>query len=109
MPDDTRFLVALITAGSSLLVALVSALLSFAFSRKNHRDLELLRDEIDQKKQERDALRDYQYEARKRLYHECGPLLLQLLELSESAWRRIRALARTASQGNLGPAHKSWL
>ena len=48
---------------------------------------------------------DYEYEARKRLYHECEPLIFELLEYSENAGARIRGLARTARQGNL----PSWL
>jgi hypothetical protein len=44
---------------------------------------------------------DYEYEARKRLYHECEPLIFELLEFSENAADRIRSLARTARQGNL--------
>jgi hypothetical protein len=48
--------------------------------------------------------RDYDYEARKRLYSEVQPLLFQLRELSESAYRWVISLARTARQGQL-----SWL
>jgi hypothetical protein len=44
---------------------------------------------------------DYEYEARKRLYHDCEPLVFELLEFSEHAIDRIRGLARTARQGNL--------
>lgn len=61
------------------------------------------------KRRERDARRDYEYEARKRLYAECGPVLLQLHEAADSALRRIAGLARTARQGHLGPDLPSWL
>lgn len=44
---------------------------------------------------------DYEYEARKRLYHECEPLIFELLEFAENAADRIRGLARTARQGDL--------
>jgi hypothetical protein len=44
---------------------------------------------------------DYEYEARKRLYHECEPLVFELLEFAENAGDRIRGLARTARQGDL--------
>jgi hypothetical protein len=107
--DDVRNLVTIITAGISFLVAILTAVLSYVFNRKSQHDLEKLRAELEEKRRERDALRDYEYEARKRLYHECGPLLLQLVELSESALRRIQGLARTARQGNLGPVRPSWL
>jgi hypothetical protein len=107
--DDVRNLVTIITAAISFLIAILTAVLSYVFNRKSQQELETLRAELEEKRRERDALRDYEYEARKRLYHECGPLLLQLMELSESALRRIQGLARTARQGNLGPARPSWL
>ena len=44
---------------------------------------------------------DYEYEARKRLYHECEPLIFELLEFAENAADRIRGLARTARQHDL--------
>ncbi len=50
---------------------------------------------------DRDARRDYEYEARKRLYQEYEPLLFQLVELSEYSLHRINSLARTARQGDL--------
>jgi hypothetical protein len=55
------------------------------------------------KKSEQDSRRSYEYEARKRLYQECEPILFQFVELSDSALVRIRALAKNAKQGNLGP------
>ena len=60
------------------------------------------------KKAEKDARRDYEYEAKKRLYQECEPILFELSELSESALRRIYALAKNAKEGNLGP-ERYWL
>lgn len=76
---------------------------------KNREGLEETKDQIDQRKSERDALRDYQYDARKRLYLECGPLLFQLLELSEGGLGRIKSLARTASDGKLEKGSDNWL
>jgi hypothetical protein len=64
---------------------------------------------MEERRRERDARRDYEYEARKRLYSECGPLLLQLVELSESAYRRVASLARTAAQGDLPADGRGWL
>ncbi|HEX8695026.1 MAG TPA: hypothetical protein VF746_21625 [Longimicrobium sp.] len=61
-------------------------------------------------KSEQDARRDYEYEARKRLYKECEPLLFRLAEASESAFHRVYSLARTARLGHLGPpGGPSWL
>ncbi|HVG31664.1 MAG TPA: hypothetical protein VM911_01230 [Pyrinomonadaceae bacterium] len=59
---------------------------------------------------ENKARRDYEYEARKRLYEQCEPLLFQLVELSENALHRIYSLARTARHGNLSiRPNEGWL
>ena len=56
------------------------------------------------------ARRDYEYEARKRLYTEVEPLLFQLHESLEEAHYRVRSLARTSRSGNLGsPPASNWL
>jgi hypothetical protein len=107
--DDVRNLITVITALVSFLVAILTAVLSYVFNRKSQHDLEKLRAELEEKRRERDAVRDYEYEARKRLYHECGPLLLQLVERADSALRSVRGLARSARQGHLGPVEKTWL
>lgn len=101
---DVKILVALISAIASLIVALFT----YFATRSNQRDVEKLKAKLSEAKAERDALRDYEYEARKRLYHECGPLMFQLLEQAEGVINRVRNLARTASQGNLEPG-RSWL
>ena len=67
-------------------------------------DLELLKGRLREVEAERGARRDYEYEARKRLYSELQPLLFQLRELSEGAYRWVTTLARTARRGQL-----SWL
>jgi hypothetical protein len=82
-------------------------------TKKNSQDLEAFKTkltaDIAEKQAEKNARRDYLYEARKRLYQQYEPLLFQLVELSESALVRIYALARTAKLGNLGPDHSGWL
>ncbi|MCX6630893.1 MAG: hypothetical protein NTW28_25035 [Candidatus Solibacter sp.] len=102
---DVKLWTALVAAVVSLVVAIVTHL----SSRSNQKAIEGLRDRYAESKAERDARRDYQYEARKRLYHECGPILFQLAELSEAAFYRITGLAQTASQGNLEPGRHSFL
>src|SRR5262245_54437043 len=101
---EIKFWTALVAAGAALVVALITHL----STRSNQHAIEELRDRYAESKAERDARRDYQYEARKRLYHECGPLVFQLAELSEAAFYRITGLAQTASQGNLGPGRRSF-
>ncbi len=101
---NIEVIVALITAGASLVVA-VFGLIS---GRKNERDLEALRTKLAESQAEKNARRDYEYEARKRLYHEFEPLLFQFVDLAESAQRRIGSIARTARQGHLQP-DQGWL
>lgn len=71
------------------------------------KDLEAYRDVLTEKQAERAARREYQYEARKRLYQQYEPLLFQLVECCENARGRIYSLARTARQGHLGQT--GWL
>jgi hypothetical protein len=94
-------LVALIAAISSVIVSILSALLA----KKNERSLEEFKAELQSKQSEENARRDYEYEAKKRLYHEYEPLLFQFHELAESALTRIKALARDARNGKLGKPH----
>jgi hypothetical protein len=68
---------------------------------QNQQELEFLRVRLGEQGKDRDARRDYQYEAHKRLYTECEPLLFQLAELAEHAYYRIYSLARTARLGSL--------
>jgi hypothetical protein len=101
--------VALIAAGGSLLVALAGAGFSYVTKRRSDVELARLQDALDEARAERDAQRDYTYEARKRLYAELQPLLFQLVELCESAYNRMLGLALAARQGHLGLGKGSWL
>lgn len=76
---------------------------------KNSETLTRLNATLAEHKSEQDARRDYDYEARKRLYKECEPLLFRLAEASESALHRIYSLARTARKGDFGPRRNNWL
>lgn len=88
-------------------VALIIALWNYFSGRKTQRDIEILKNELAQKKSENDARREYEFEARKKLYQEYEPLLFQLMEASENAMHRIQSLARTAKDENLD--ENSWL
>jgi hypothetical protein len=101
---DLKIVLALLSALVSLLVAIIS----YLSTRANQREVERLRADLNEKQAERNALRDYEYEARKRLYHECAPLIFQLLEQAEGVINRVGNLARTASQGKLEPG-RTWL
>jgi hypothetical protein len=98
----------IIIAIIALVSSVITATLTAIFNRKNDVRLKQLENELAIKRAEQDARRDYEYEARKRLYQECEPILFQFAELSESAVRRIYALARNAKDGNLGP-DRYWL
>lgn len=56
---------------------------------------------LEEWKAEQDARREYEYEARKRLYRELEPLIFLLVEHSENAYNHIRELANMARSGNL--------
>jgi hypothetical protein len=102
---EIKFWTALVAATASFVVAIFT----HVSSRNNQKEIEKLRARYADSNAERDARRDYQYEARKRLYHECGPIVFQLAELSEAAFYRIIGLAETASRGNLEPGPTSFL
>lgn len=85
-------------------------------TERHGRDVEILRAELKSQSEatlarlnsdlrhveaDRDARRDYEYEARKNIYEQCGPLLFQLHELSEDALFRIYSLARSARNGKI--------
>jgi len=113
----------LLTSCFALLSALYGALLSFVFAkklkglegrqaqalkeleadlaRKTQSELQRSQAALTEEHSKKQSRLDYEYEARKRLYHECEPLIFELLEFSEIAGNRIRSLARTARQGEL--------
>lgn len=119
MAVEAAVVSAFVAAGAALAVSVVSWLSSRSNQRtgiKNQvelqryqRDLIRLQAELNEKDAERNARRDYEYEALKRLYQECSPLLFQLSEQASSAYGRIRGIAESAAQGNLDPGANSWL
>lgn len=76
---------------------------------QHERDLEKMKSQFGEASAERNARRDYEYEARKKLYAEYEPLLFQLIEQSENAYYRVLSLARTAREGALTPDAGGWL
>jgi hypothetical protein len=97
---------------ASLVVAVIAMVTSFANSRKvasSNEKLAELTSKLRDEESKRDARRDYEYEALKRLYTECEPLLFQFFELAENAESRIRALARECRRGNLRQDGGGWL
>jgi hypothetical protein len=78
---DTTVLAALITS----FVSVLSSWTSYSQIR-----LERLRSKLAKQQAQQKAQLDYVYEARKRLYQECEPLLFQLIETSETALSQIK-------------------
>jgi hypothetical protein len=98
-----------------LVIAVLSALLARGAQRTLQRaqaeyatTLAGLQAALADRSAERSARRDYEYEARKRLYEAAEPLLFQLAERSEDLQGRITGLARSARNGNLEPG-PGWL
>jgi signal transduction histidine kinase len=85
---QSEILVALIAAIASLVVAIATAVLNYVTKRRSdtrlqtlehHSSVELARlnDRLTESRAERDAYRDYIYDAKKKLYTELQPLLFQ--------------------------------
>lgn len=102
---EIKMWVAVIAAVSALAVAVYNSIATFRAQRR----LEKLRADFAQQNAERDARRDYEYEARKRLYAECEPLLFDLYELAVGAMKRVHSLARAARDGNIRTDGTGWL
>jgi hypothetical protein len=84
------------------IIASVIAIISIILTKRSNVELEKIRSTMSRERDAEAALRDYQYEARKRLYLEFEPLLFLLIEQSDHAINRIYNIALTAKKGNLG-------
>lgn len=112
---DAKILAAVLAAIAAFLAAGIAAVASILGvvinqfgNRKTQVTVESLKGDLAERKSESDARRDYEYEARKRLYQECEPLLFQFYEASENALHRVYSLARSARGGVLS-GERSWL
>jgi hypothetical protein len=92
---STQTVAALTTALGGVVVAIIS----YMGKRRSDRKLAELNEQLDKSK----AQRDYEYEARKRLYMEFQPLMFQLVESCDNAYWRIHGLAGSAREGRLDP------
>jgi len=109
LATSTAVVTSIVAAAASICGALITAVLAQRIKRRNDEQLERLKAELTEAKAERDAARDYRYDAKKRLYTDLQPLLFQLSALCESAYLHTRGLARTARNGWLGTGPESWL
>jgi hypothetical protein len=113
---DDKLLAALVGGGASLVVALLGQIFNPVSQRRLEKQKAELQKEIEQVKggivdrsSAQAARREYEYDARKRLYSEIEPLFFQLYESVEECYFRILSLARTSRQGHLGIHEGSWV
>lgn len=97
---------AMIAAISSIIGVFLTGLIGYLNQEKlakiqalNQEHLALLQEKIDNRMQIENARREYEFEARKRLYQQCEPILFQLYELSDSALNRLEDLAEQIREG----------
>ncbi|MCK1384396.1 hypothetical protein [Bradyrhizobium sp. 21] len=107
---------ALIAGVTSLVVTLLTQFFNLFSGPRIERlrseltgQIESTRAELTDINSSRSARRDYEYDARKRLYAEIEPLLFQLFEMAEQSYFRVINLARSARLGALGTDETSWL
>ena len=103
---------ALVAAVASILVSGASFATAVWTSRRadrSQRDLEALKAHLSDTNDAAKAKRDYEYEARKRLYTELYPLAFQLHEASNATQNKIRNLALAARGGWLADGENNWL
>lgn len=98
---ETPILIALVSGLISLVVSSLTALFTYRTKIKES--------ELSDLNAERKARRDYEYEARKRLYEECEPLFFELYQLSIGGMKRVGSLARSARMGYLNNDSRGWL
>jgi hypothetical protein len=67
-----------LAAIGSIVVSLVNAYAAGRVNRETQRQITLLNDQVATAKGVRDAKRDYEYAARRRLYAECAPIVFQI-------------------------------
>lgn len=104
--------VAMIAAVASLAAAgwaIVDARLARAQGSRTEQELALFKSSLENQAAQDKARLDYEYEARKRLYTECEPLLFQLVEFSKGGIRHVQGLARSARNGDIRPDGSGWL
>ncbi len=108
-----------IAAGASIVVSAISLAMAAwtsvradAAQRQQDataQDLERLKSRLSEENDAAKAKRDYEYEARKRLYEQLYPLAYQLHESALHACNRIKNLALAARGGWLADGPDNWL
>ena len=86
---STDVVISVVAAATSLLAAVLSAILAYTTKVRADSRLAELQSRLSEDRESRNAQRDYEYEARKRLYSELQPVLFQLADRAERALARI--------------------
>jgi hypothetical protein len=107
---------AIVAAVASVGAAVLAAVVTVTTSRRTQQfEAELgeqkayLENRLADARAERDARRDYEYTAKKRLYEECEPCLFEASELALNGTYRIVSLARSAARKGIRPDGTGWL
>ena len=99
--DNSTIIIAII----SLIASSINSYLAYKFNKKKDTDIAKLQNDLAIIKDEKNARRDYEYEAKKRLYQKFEPLLFQFNELGENTLKRVKAFSREAHNQKL----EDWL
>jgi hypothetical protein len=94
------------------LAALLSAVYSVRLTTRTNREVELLKADLARDAAADKSRRDYEYEARKRIYAECEPLIIRLAESCDYAAARIISLTDERRWGELRATrdpHSYWM
>lgn len=89
-----QVIAAMVTA-SAAFIATVAAVYTSRASLKTARELEIVKSQLERDSAEENARRAYQYEAKRRIYAECEPLVLKLAQSCDYTAQRIISLTDT--------------
>jgi hypothetical protein len=97
-PNTTTVWTDLVNSSQTILIAAITGFVGAAISYI-----------YNNKKAEQDSRRSYEYEARKRLYTECEPILFQIIQFSDNAFKLIKWLANETRKGNFASRQENRL
>jgi hypothetical protein len=102
---EAAVVAAIVTSSLSAVVAIGSAV----YGKHTARSMKLLEGSLQSQRDVDTARRDYEYEAKKRLYERCEPVLFPGVEAVELARRRVVSIARSCRQGDVREDGSGWL
>jgi hypothetical protein len=93
------------TAIIAPIAGILAAVATGIFALRNQRQISSL----DLTKIKENARTSYEYDARKRLYTECEPIIFQIIELSDWALKLIEWLAEETGKGTFDPKNNYFI